>query len=89
MMWLTNSIIKLEQIPPSLKSGIIIPVCKGGGKEDVNSYRGITLNSGISKVLEHLICLLPCSLKQAYHIQINLHIGKKYPVQMPSSLLRR
>ena len=49
--WLTeilNSIIELEQIPSPLKSGItIIPVYKGGGRDplDVNSYRGITLNS--------------------------------------------
>ena len=58
--WLTeisNSIIELEQIPPLLKQGITIPVYKGGGRDplDVNSYRGITLNSALSKVLESLI----------------------------------
>ena len=51
--WLTeilNSVLDVE----SLKT---IPVYKGGGKDplDVNSYRGITLNSVISKVLELLI----------------------------------
>ena len=37
--------------------GITIPIYKGGGKDslNVNSYRGITLNSVISKVLETLI----------------------------------
>ena len=55
ILWLTeilNSIVELEQIPSSLKQGITIPVYKGGGKDplDVNSYRGITLNSVISKL---------------------------------------
>ena len=59
-MWLTgllNLIIELELIPPSLKQGITIPVFKGGGKDplNVNSYRGITLNSVISKIMELLI----------------------------------
>ena len=39
-----NSIADLESVPDSLKTGIIIPVYKGGGKDplDTNSYRGIT-----------------------------------------------
>ena len=58
VVWLTevlNSIIELERIPATLKQGITIPVYKGGGKDplDVNSYRGITINSVISKVLGH------------------------------------
>ena len=43
VMWLTkilNSIIELEQIPPSLKSGITIPVYKGGGKDPCEGSRG-------------------------------------------------
>ena len=60
ILWLTeilNSIVELERVPSSLKLGITIPVYKGGGKDplDVNSYRGITLNSVISKLLESLI----------------------------------
>ena len=58
--WLTeilNSIVDAERIPSCLKLGITIPVYKGGGKDplNANSYRGITLNSVISKVLETLI----------------------------------
>ena len=47
----------MEQIPPLLKQGITIPIYKGGGRDplDVYSYRGITLNSALSKVLESLI----------------------------------
>lgn len=57
VMWLTeilNFIIDIEYIPPSLKSGITIPVYKGGGKDplDTNSYRGITLNSIISGICD-------------------------------------
>ena len=58
--WLTEilkSIVDVEQIPSCLKLGITIPVYKGGGKDplNTNSYRGITLNSVISKVLETLL----------------------------------
>ena len=51
-----NCIIEFEQIPAALKQAIIIPVYKGGGKDplSVNSYRCITLNSAISKVLKSL-----------------------------------
>lgn len=60
IIWLTgilNSILDVEEIPQSLKTGLTIPIYKGGGKDplEVNSYRGITLNSVISKVLELLI----------------------------------
>ena len=58
--WLTeilNATVDAEQIPSCLKRGITVPVYKGGGKDplNVNSYRGITINSVISKVLETLI----------------------------------
>ena len=60
IVWLTgvlNTVVDAEQVPACLKQGITIPIYKGGGKDplDVNSYRGITLNSVISKVLESLI----------------------------------
>ena len=52
-----NSIADLESVPDSLKTGIIIPVYKGGGKDplDTNNYRGITLTSVLAKVLESLL----------------------------------
>ena len=61
-LWLTeilNFIVESEEIPPILKHGITIPIYKGGGKDplEANSYRGITLTSVISKVLESLILL--------------------------------
>ena len=50
-------IIELEVIPDVLKRGIIVPVYKGGGRDPLktDSYRGITLASMISKVLEFLV----------------------------------
>ena len=50
-------IIELEVIPDILKRGIIVPVYKGGGRDPLktDSYRGITLTSMISKVLEFLV----------------------------------
>ena len=59
-IWLTeilNSIVELERIPAAFKQGITITIYKEGGKDplDGNSYRGITVNSAVSKVLEYLI----------------------------------
>ena len=36
-----------------LKSGVVVPVYKGSGKDptNVNSYRGVTLTSVVGKVL--------------------------------------
>lgn len=47
----------LEQIPPCLCNGIVIPIYKGKGRNplDPNSYRGITLTSTIAKCFEKII----------------------------------
>ena len=47
----------MEEIPPLFKLGSICPVYKGGGKDPLltNNYRGITVNSVLSKVLEILV----------------------------------
>ena len=57
VMWLTGILNSIVEVPTCLKLGITIPIYKGGGKDplDVSSYRGITLNSVLSKVLETLI----------------------------------
>ena len=60
IVWLKrifNTIIRLEQIPPSLKLGVIVPVHKGKGRDphNCNNYRGITLTSVLSKCLEVII----------------------------------
>jgi hypothetical protein len=49
----------LRHVPETLKCGIITPVYKRGGKplEDPGSYRGITVCSTMSKVLEQFIAL--------------------------------
>ena len=54
---LFNSIISEIHFPDSFKKGIIIPVYKGKrkAKDDVNSYRGITLMPVINKLLEKRI----------------------------------
>ena len=58
--WLTgilNAVINLELVPDSLKQGVVVPVYKGSGKDPllVESYRGVTLSSVVTKVLEFLI----------------------------------
>ena len=58
--WLTcilNAAVELEAVPDALKSGLVIPIYKGAGKDPLclDSYRGITITSVISKVLESLL----------------------------------
>ena len=59
-VWLRNvlnAIVELEAVPSTLKSGIIIPVYKGSGRDPVetDSYRGVTLSSVLAKMLEMLV----------------------------------
>ena len=59
-MWLRNifnAIIEIEQIPDVLNVGAIVPIYKGKGKDptSVDSYRGITVNSVLTKMLEYLV----------------------------------
>jgi len=52
-----DAIIDLEAISDYFKSGLVVPVYKGSGKDPLktDSYRGITLSPVLSKVLEFLI----------------------------------
>ena len=49
-----NAAVELETISDVLKLGVVNPVYKGNGRDplDTNSYRGITLSSVLSKILE-------------------------------------
>ena len=89
IVWLTeilNAIVDMEQIPACLKLGITIPIYKGRGKDplNTNSYRGITINSAISKVLETLILdrLEPLFMEAGYHILTSQPTGRVYHVLM-------
>ena len=46
-----------EAVPIVLKTGILVPVYKGGGKDplEVDSFQGVTSTSTLTKVLEFLI----------------------------------
>ncbi len=52
-----NAIIDLEEIPPSLKFGVISPIYKGKGKDPLscNSYRGLTICSNVTKLFESIV----------------------------------
>ena len=56
VLQICNAIVEAESIPTSLKTGIITPVYKRGGKDplNTNSYCGVTLTSVLAKVLEAL-----------------------------------
>ena len=57
ILQICNAITELEHVPDFLKTGIITPLYKGGGKDplDTHSYRGVTLTSVLAKGLESLI----------------------------------
>jgi len=46
---------ELEDVPEEWNKGIIVPIFKKGDKKDLNNYRGITLNSCVSKIYNRLI----------------------------------
>ena len=52
-----NCIIVLEEVPDCLKEGLVIPIYKKQGKDPLlpSSYRGITLSSVVSKLLEIIL----------------------------------
>ena len=47
-----------EHVPNFLKTGIIIPLYKGGSKDPLDANRGITLTSVLAKVFESLLLAL-------------------------------
>ena len=52
-----NAIVNLEAIPSPFKTGVVIPIYKGKGRDPLlpTSYRGITLTSVIAKTFEYSI----------------------------------
>ena len=52
---LFNKIIKLKYFPRLWSLGIIIPIHKGGKMDDPDNYRGITLNSCLSKLFTFML----------------------------------
>ena len=52
---LINTIFKQNQIPHSLKKGVITPVHKKGSLQNPDNYRGITVTSILLKVVEHIL----------------------------------
>ena len=52
-----HAVVQLEVIPEVLKRCVMVLVYKAGGKDPlcIDSYRGITLISMFSKVLEFLV----------------------------------
>lgn len=52
---LANICLQQGVFPSPLKQSIITPVHKGGGRDDVNNYRPISVLPAISKILEKII----------------------------------
>ena len=62
-----NSILYFKQVSECLKVGLVVPICKGKGKDPrlVSSYRDITLSSMIAKLFEIIVLrhFTPCFKK--------------------------
>ena len=57
LMKIQNAVVDLEVVPEVSKSGVIVPIYKGGVKDPlkVDGYRGSTLISMVFKVLGFLL----------------------------------
>lgn len=83
-LWLLgviNSVIEMEEIPPIFKLGSLFPVYKGGGRDPLltTNYRGITMNSVLSKVLEILVLTrMEGSLTEAGFPHLNQSAFRKH-----------
>lgn len=60
-----------ERIPDEWNKGIIIPIHKKGAKNDLNNYRGITLNSCVSKIYNRLL-----SVSISSFLEVNNLLGE-------------
>ena len=52
---LFNKILELKYFPSLWSLGLIVPIHKGGELDDPNNYRGITLNSCLSKLFTYVL----------------------------------
>ena len=52
---LFNEILRLQYFPKAWSKGIIIPIFKAGDVDDPDNYRGICLNSAISKLFTGIL----------------------------------
>ena len=58
LQWLTetfNKVLTEEKIPIVWKRGIVTALYKGGRKQDLGKYRGITVNSSIYKLFTRIL----------------------------------
>ena len=53
---LFNSILRTGSYPTIWSTGIIIPIHKGGSREELSNYRGITLLSSMGKIFTSILC---------------------------------
>ena len=52
---LFNKLLELKYFPSLWSLGLIVPIHKGGELDDPNNYRGITLNSCLSKLFTYIL----------------------------------
>ena len=50
-----NQLLKLEHYPIQWATGLIVPLHKSGVRDDPNNFRGITINSCLSKIYTFLL----------------------------------
>lgn len=72
---LANNCFAQGVFPGALKKSIITPVYKGGGRDDVNNYRPISVLTSISKILEKLINTRLVNYLNKYNILAKTQFG--------------
>lgn len=72
---LANLCFRTGIFPNKLKQSIIIPIYKGGDRDDVNNYRPISILPAISKILEKLINIRLTNYLAKYNLLSNTQFG--------------
>ena len=87
----------MEEIPQMIKAGLLCPVYKSGGKDPflATNYRGITLNSVLSTILQPLVLsrmegvLADASFPQLNQSAFCKHFGCADAIFAPQELIGR
>lgn len=72
--------------PEPLKKSVIIPVYKGGDRDDVNNYRPISILPAISKIIEKLINIRLIKYFDKYKILSKTQFGFKHGMSTENAI---
>ena len=53
--YIFNKVLKEEKVPSAWKKGVVTALYKGGRKQELGNYRGITVNSSMYKLFTRIL----------------------------------